>query len=157
MRPPYPWNNGPGRRAFTTSSTASTLSPDFSARVNASLNVSIAEITKKFPTKTNLAHGGNLIFQSECQMAYVMDALRLLITGSHTTIEPSPEAHDEYQASYRSEIDQMVWSHWSIRHSHFKNPDGKIHTISPWPIPTYWKWTRSVDPTDYVLDQRDEA
>ncbi len=100
---------------------------------------------------TNLAHGGNLIFQSECQMAYVMDALRLLISGNHSTIEPTPEAHDTYQASYRAEIDQMVWSHWSIRHSHFKNPDGKIHTISPWPIPTYWQWTRSVNPDDYVF------
>ena len=98
---------------------------------------------------TNLAHGGNLIFQSECQMAYVMDALRLLIGGNHTTIEPTPEAHEAYRAAYRAEIDQMVWSHWSIRHSHFKNPDGKIHTISPWPIPTYWQWTRAVDPGHY--------
>ncbi len=100
---------------------------------------------------TNLAHGGNLIFQSECQMTYVMDALRLLLTSGHLTMEPTPKAHDAYTASYRAEIDQMVWSHWSIRHSHFKNPDGKIHTISPWPIPTYWSWTRSVNPDDYTF------
>ncbi len=100
---------------------------------------------------TNLAHGGSLIFQSECQVTYVMDALRLLITGDHQAMEPTRTAHDEYAARYRSEIDQMVWSHWSVRHSHYKNPDGKIHTISPWPVPTYWAWTRCVDPDDYVF------
>ena len=38
-------------------------------------------------------------------------------------------------ARYQSEISQMVWAHWSVKHSHFKNPDGKIFTLSPWPIP----------------------
>ena len=33
-----------------------------------------------------------------------------------------------------AEIHQMVWSHWSIQHTHFKNPEGKIFTLSPWPI-----------------------
>ena len=108
---------------------------------------------------TNLAHGASLIFQSECQVTYVMDALRLLLTQDHskghtkghTSMEPTRVAHDTYMAKYRNEIDQMVWSHWSVRHSHYKNPDGKIHTISPWPIPTYWAWTKAVDPTAYIF------
>lgn len=103
---------------------------------------------------TNLAHGGSLIFQSECQVTYVMDALRLLLTGEHTSMEPSQNVHDDYVASYRTEIDQMVWSHESVKHSHFKNPNGKIHTISPWPIPTYWRWTRAANANDYVFTGR---
>lgn len=100
---------------------------------------------------TNLAHGGSLIFQSECQVNYVMDALRLLLTGPHRTMEPRPAVHDEYRRRYEDEISQMVWAHWSVKHSHFKNPDGRIFTLSPWPIPTYWSWTKHVDPNDYEL------
>ena len=44
----------------------------------------------------------------------------------------------------------MVWAHWSVKHSHFKNPDGKIFTLSPWPIPTYWRWTKDFRASDYV-------
>ncbi len=100
---------------------------------------------------TNLAHGGSLFFQSECQVHYVMEALRLLLTGPHRVMEPRAEVHDEYRRRYELEISQMVWSHWSVKHSHFKNPEGRIFTLSPWPIPTYWSWTSRVDPDDYEL------
>ena len=62
-----------------------------------------------------------------------------------------PEVHDEYAARYSAEIDQMVWAHPSVEHSHYKNRDGKIFTHSPWPIETYWTWTRAIDPADYVV------
>ena len=100
---------------------------------------------------TNLAHGGSLIFQSECQMNYVLDAIRLVLESGQSRIEVRAEVHDAYYDSYRNEIDQMVWAHWAVRHSHYKNPYGRIHTISPWPIPSYWAWTRQVNPDDYVL------
>lgn len=98
---------------------------------------------------TNLAHGASLIFQSECQVNYIMSAIHELLAGGHRTMEPTTEAFDRYTSRYRSEIAQMVWAHWSVKHSHFKNRDGRIFTISPWPIPTYWGWTRAVDPADY--------
>ncbi len=99
---------------------------------------------------TNLAHGGSLIFQSECQLTYILDGIRQLVTGGHRSLEPTRRAHDDYQERYRGEIDQMVWSHWAVRHSHYKNPEGAIHTLSPWPIPEYWAWTQHLDPTDYA-------
>ena len=49
------------------------------------------------------------------------------------------------------EIDQLVWSHPSIEHSHYKNPQGKIFTLSPWRLELYWEWTRSADPEQYVV------
>jgi 4-hydroxyacetophenone monooxygenase len=99
---------------------------------------------------TNLAHGASLTFQSECQVDYVMNALRELLTSGSRTLEPRPEVQDEYAGRYQSEISQMVWAHESVKHSHFKNPNGKIFTISPWPIPTYWTWTKTFEPKDYV-------
>ena len=101
---------------------------------------------------TNLAHGGSLIFQSECQVNYVMEGLRTILTSGHRTAEVRKDVHDEYADRYQSEISQMVWAHPSVKHSHFKNPEGKIWTISPWPLPTYWSWTHQFDPGDYVLN-----
>lgn len=100
---------------------------------------------------TNLAHGGSLIFQSECQVNYIMKALRLLLEGRHRTMEPRQEVHDAYRRRYEDEISQMVWAHWSVKHSHYKNPEGRIYTLSPWPIPTYWAWTKDVDLDDYEV------
>ena len=38
---------------------------------------------------TNLAHGGSLIFHSECQMRYITECLELLIAGGHRSMEPT--------------------------------------------------------------------
>jgi 4-hydroxyacetophenone monooxygenase len=98
---------------------------------------------------TNLASGGSLIFHSECQITYIMGCIELMLAGRHTTMEPTSAAHDEYEARRKAEIDQMVWSHWSIRHSHFKNTNGEIFTLSPWPIHVYQQWTKRPEPRDY--------
>lgn len=98
---------------------------------------------------TNLAHGASLIFQSECQVNYVMSAIHELLTSGHRAMEPKSEVHDRYVATYESEINQMVWAHPSVKHSHFKNKDGRIYTLSPWPIPDYWEWTRRVNAGDF--------
>lgn len=98
---------------------------------------------------TNLAHGASLIFQSECQVNYVMSAIHELLVRGSSSMEPKPAVHDAYVDRYVSEINQMVWAHPSVKFSHFKNADGRIFTLSPWPIPEYWRWTRAVDPADY--------
>ncbi|HEY4332942.1 MAG TPA: NAD(P)/FAD-dependent oxidoreductase [Ilumatobacteraceae bacterium] len=100
---------------------------------------------------TNLAHGASLIFQSECQINYVMSAIHEVLTHDAQAIEVRAAVHDRYAEHYQSEISQMVWAHWSVQHSHFKNADGRVWTLSPWPIPVYWEWTRAVDLDDYQL------
>ena len=27
--------------------------------------------------------------------------------------------------------------------------DGRVFTLSPWPIPTYWRWTKTFDASEY--------
>jgi 4-hydroxyacetophenone monooxygenase len=98
---------------------------------------------------TNLAHGASLIFQSECQVNYALSAIHEVLATGHKALEPRPEVHDTYSETYQSEISQMVWAHPSVQYSHFKNPEGKVFTLSPWPIPVYWEWTRAIDPDDY--------
>jgi 4-hydroxyacetophenone monooxygenase len=100
---------------------------------------------------TNLAHGASIIFHSECQMTYTMSAIHEVLRRGARDIEVRGDVHDEYATRYRREIDQMVWAHPSVEHSHYKNRAGRIFTLSPWPIETYWAWTRAVDPDDYTV------
>jgi 4-hydroxyacetophenone monooxygenase len=100
---------------------------------------------------TNLAHGGSLIFHSECQMRYITGCLDLLLATGATTMEPKQAVHDEYHARTQRELKGLVWSHESIRHSWFKNPDGDIHVLSPWRLVDYWSWTKRPDPEDFEL------
>ena len=98
---------------------------------------------------THLAHGGSLIFQSECQVAYIMGCIELLLAEGHTSMEPRQDRYEEFNARRAAEIKTLVWSHWSIEHSYFKNADGDIFTISPWPLHVYQQWTKAPDPTDF--------
>ena len=94
---------------------------------------------------TNLASGGSLIFHSECQITYIMQCIDKLIADDLTSIEPTSDAYDTYVTEYRDEIGQMVWSHWAVKNTHYKNAKGDIHTLSPWPLHVYQSWTRAPD------------
>jgi 4-hydroxyacetophenone monooxygenase len=100
---------------------------------------------------TNLAHGGSLIFHSECQMRYISQCLELLIQGDHDSMEPRREVYDEWHERSQAELSRLVWTQPSIRHSHYKNSYGEIHTLSPWRLVDYWTWTRTPDESDYTF------
>ena len=100
---------------------------------------------------TNLAHGGSLIFHSECQMRYITHCLEQLIDGGHRTMEPRQDRYDDWHARSQAELRTLVWSQPSIEHSFFKNADGEIHGLSPWRLVDYWTWTKEADLADFVV------
>jgi 4-hydroxyacetophenone monooxygenase len=100
---------------------------------------------------TNLAHGGSLIFHSECQIRYVMGCITALLAGGHGSIECRQEIHDAYNRRLQDELDTMVWSHPSIRHSWYRNAEGRIYILSPWRLVDYWRWTRAPALDEFVL------
>jgi 4-hydroxyacetophenone monooxygenase len=100
---------------------------------------------------TNLAHGGSLIFHSECQMRYIIGCIDLLLRTGSAAIEPKVEVHEAYYERTQRELDGLVWAQPSIRHSWFKNPQGRIHVLSPWRLVDYWDWTKAPDPDDFTL------
>jgi len=101
---------------------------------------------------TNLAHGGSLIFHSECQMRYITQCLEALIAGGHRTMEPLTERYEDWHERSQREMRGLVWSQPSIEHSFFKNSAGEIHVLSPWRLVDYWTWTRQPDLADFALD-----
>jgi 4-hydroxyacetophenone monooxygenase len=100
---------------------------------------------------TNLAHGGSLIFHSECQMRYITQCLELLIAGGHNSIEPREEKAADWHDRSQAEMRKLVWSHPSVKHSFYKNSFGEVHILSPWRLVDYWSWTREPDPDDFVI------
>ena len=100
---------------------------------------------------TNLAAGASLFYHSEFQVHYALEAIRETLTSGARRCEVTPEAHAAYAERYQAEIDQLVWSHPSIEHSHYKNPTGKVFTLSPWPLDLYWEWTRHVNRSHYSI------
>lgn len=100
---------------------------------------------------TNLAHSASLFFHSEYQTSYAMQAIHAVLRDGARTIEVRDDAHDAYAQWHQSEISQLVWAHPSITHSHYKNPAGKVYTLSPWSIDHYWEMTRTLALDDYVI------
>ncbi len=66
-------------------------------------------------------------------------------------IECRQDVHDDYNRRLQAELDTMVWSHPSIRHSWYRNVEGRIYILSPWRLVDYWRWTRSPDLEDFVV------
>ena len=100
---------------------------------------------------TNLAHSASLFFHSEYQMSYAMESIRAVLASGARSIEVRKDVHDAYAEWHQREISQLVWAHPSIAHSHYKNPAGKVYTLSPWPMDQYWELTGSFDRGDYVI------
>ncbi|MBV8463800.1 MAG: NAD(P)/FAD-dependent oxidoreductase, partial [Acidimicrobiales bacterium] len=100
---------------------------------------------------TNLAHGGSLIFHSECQMRYITQCIETLVVEGHRSMEPREDRYREWHDRSQAEIKTLVWAQPSVKHSFFKNSAGEIHGLSPWRLVDYWAWTRKVDMEDFVV------
>jgi len=131
-----------------------TLSEQWGDRPSAYLGITVPNFPNFFcmyGPGTNLAHGGSLIFHSECQMRYITGCLDTVLEAGGGSMEPRQDVHDAYYERAQKELDGLVWSHPSVRNSWFKGPEGRIHVLSPWRLVDYWNWTKAPDPQDFVI------
>jgi len=98
---------------------------------------------------TNLAHGGSIIFHTECQVRYMMQALQLMIERGLDTLEVRPEVHERYNERLDAKARDMVWTHEGVR-SWYKNARNRLTVTSPWRLLDYWAMTRRFDPDEFV-------
>jgi 4-hydroxyacetophenone monooxygenase len=82
-------------------------------------------------------------------MRYILSGIDQLIATGARTMEPRQDVHDDYDRRTKEELTHMVWAHESIRHSYYKNAKGELHTVQPWRVVDYWRWTHELDPADY--------
>lgn len=100
---------------------------------------------------TNLAHGGSLVFHSECQIRYILRSIEAVLATGHRAIECTDDAHDEYMRRHDEAMKGMVWSHPSIRSSWYRNAEGRVTVLSPWRLLDYWRWTQRPNLADFTL------
>ena len=91
---------------------------------------------------TNLAHGGSIIFHTECQVQYITQALREMIENGYSTLEVSADVHDGYNKLVDEKCRNMVWAHPGVRHN-------RVTVTSPWRLLDYWKLTQHFVPEEY--------
>lgn len=99
---------------------------------------------------TNGGHGGSAVFNSECQVRYVMLALRELIEREAASLEVREEPFEQYNALVDAEHAQLVWTHEGVS-NWYRNKQGRVVTNSPWRLCHYRNLTAYFEPEDYVI------
>jgi len=105
---------------------------------------------------TNLAHGGSIIFHTECQVRYIAEALRDMIENRHATLEVRANVHDAYNKRLDEVCSTMVWAHPGVT-SWYKNKHNRVTVTSPWTLLDYWKLTRHFVPAEYLAGVLDAS
>lgn len=105
---------------------------------------------------TNVAHGGSVIFQAECQMRYITSCITQMIESQISSVDVRPEVHDAYNKSVDDEHDQLVWSHPGMD-SWYKNSQGRIFSPMPWRFVDYWSMTHDADLSDYLVATKNQT
>jgi 4-hydroxyacetophenone monooxygenase len=103
---------------------------------------------------TNLAHGGSIIFHTECQVRYITQALREMIENGYSTLEVRTDVHDGYNKLVDEKCRNMVWAHPGVT-SWYKNRHNRVTVTSPWRLLDYWKLTRHFVPEEYRAGRPD--
>lgn len=103
-----------------------------------------------FGPNTNLAHGGSIVFQAECQMRYVTSCLVQMIESGIDSIDVRREVHDDYIELVDAEHNELVWAHRGMN-NWYRNAKGRVFAPMPWTLVRYWRMTHDAELTDYHL------
>ena len=100
---------------------------------------------------TNIVHGGSIIYNTECQVHYIMQCLVLMLKQRGKVLEIPQEATDEYNEEVQNLSKNLAWGHPGVE-SWYKNSDGKVVNNSPFSNLEYWSRTHDAEPNTYRKD-----
>jgi len=104
-----------------------------------------------FGPGTNAVNGASLMYNSECQMRYVLGCIDMVLTSGAASATPKAEVCTDYDRRSQERLKTMVYSHPAVTSSYYKNSAGELPTLFAWRIVDYWKWTHRPNPDDYEL------
>lgn len=105
---------------------------------------------------TALAHGGSVIFHSECQVRYIVKLLITMIEQGIDAVDCRVDVHDEYVRKVDERHASMVWSHRGMT-NWYRNAQGRIVSVSPWTLVDYWRMTHDPDLDEYIALHRQRS
>jgi 4-hydroxyacetophenone monooxygenase len=100
---------------------------------------------------TNAVNGASIIYNSECQMRYIMGCIDMVIAGSFGSATVHADVCDDYNRRAQQRLKQMVYTHPAISSSYYKNAAGDVPTLYGFRIFDYWRWTNRPSPEDFEL------
>jgi 4-hydroxyacetophenone monooxygenase len=99
---------------------------------------------------TNAVNGASIIYNSECQMRYIIGCIDMILANGARWAAPRTNVCDDYNRRNQDRLKTMVYTHPKVV-SYYKNAVGTVPTLYGFRIVDYWKWTRSPNPDDYDL------
>jgi 4-hydroxyacetophenone monooxygenase len=94
------------------------------------------------------AHGGSVIFQSECQSRYISTCLVEIIEQGIAAIDVRQDVHDDYVRRVDAEHEAMIWTHKGMT-TYYRNKQGRVFSAMPWRFVDYWAMTHDPDLSHY--------
>ena len=99
---------------------------------------------------TNAVNGASIIYNSECQMRYIMGCLDMVLAHNVRSAMPRADVCEDYNRRNQDRLKTMVYTHPKVV-SYYQNSAGTVPTLYGFRIVDYWKWTNRPDPDDYEL------
>ena len=99
---------------------------------------------------TNAVNGASIIYNSECQMRYIIGCIDMVLARGVNSAAPRRDVCDDYNRRSAERLKTMVYTHPAVT-SYYKNAAGSVPTLYAWRIVDYWKWTNRPNPDDYEL------
>jgi 4-hydroxyacetophenone monooxygenase len=99
---------------------------------------------------TNAVNGTSIIYNSECQMRYVLGCIDMVLAGGGRSAVPRTEVCDDYNRRNQDRLKKMVYTHPKVA-SYYRNSTGAVPTLYGSRIVDYWKWTNRPNPEDYEM------
>jgi 4-hydroxyacetophenone monooxygenase len=96
------------------------------------------------------AHGGSVIFQSECQSRYISACLVDMIEQGVAAIDVRKDVLDDYVRKVDAEHEAMIWTHPGMT-TYYRNKAGRVFSAMPWRFVDYWRMTHDPDFGQYRL------
>jgi 4-hydroxyacetophenone monooxygenase len=98
------------------------------------------------------AHGGSVIFQSECQSRYISACLVGMIERGIAAIDVRQDVLDDYVHRVDVEHEAMIWTHPGMT-TYYRNKHGRVFSAMPWRFVDYWAMTHDADLERYQLTE----
>lgn len=99
---------------------------------------------------TNAVNGASIIYNSECQMRYILGCLDMVIANDARSATVHPEVCQDYNRRNQARLKTMVYTYPNVA-SYYKNAAGMVPSLYGFRIVDYWKWTNRPNPDDYEM------
>ena len=99
---------------------------------------------------TNIVINGSIIYFSECEVTYVLDAIGRTLAEGIGAIDCRPEVHDDYNEWVDEGNRACSWGVATVN-SWYRNAAGRSAQNWPYSLLEFWQRTRRVDLDDYEL------